>query len=176
MTYKNQISEKPKLPLISIYKKRGFEIINEDTMKYFTRTNAYNLIQNESDSELYSKNMEVWNFSQKTDKFKNTKWNRFLAKTIYNPIYDVTLVWKKIGIYKLEELKTKIKICIDKDDDVFTQFVEADFFKNMIDNSSSFNELINTLNKYYFEIKDEEMIWKEQDKWNENKNVLQQGL
>ena len=85
------------------------EIINKETIKYFERTSAYSLIQDSSDAEMYSDKMEIWNLEQKNDKFKNTKWNRFLAKTIYNPSFEVTLFWKKIGTYKLTELKAKIK-------------------------------------------------------------------
>lgn len=169
MTSTNQISETPKLPLISIYKSKGIEIINRETIKYLERTSTYGLMQNSDDAKVYSNEMEMWNLEQKTDKFKNTKWNRFLAKTIYNPSFDVTLFWKKIGMYKLTELKTKINSCIDKDDDILTQFVEADFLKNKVESSVDFSELIDNLNKYCFEIKEEEIIWKENEEWNNNK-------
>ncbi len=106
MTSENQIS--PKLPVISIYKNRGVEIINLKTIKYFEKATAYSLIQDSSDAEMYSNEMEVWNLEQKTDKFKNTKWNRFLAKTVYSHSFDVTIHWKRIRPYKLDELKTKI--------------------------------------------------------------------
>ena len=165
----NQIPEQPELPLICIYKNRGIEIINNETIKFFNKTSAYSLIQENDDSEMYSSDMKILNLEQKTDKFKNTKWNRFLAKTIYNPSFDVTLNWNQIGTYKLTELKTKIKDCIDKDDDILTQFVDADFFKYKIDESSDFTHLIDNLNKYRFDIKDEESIWKENDKWNNKK-------
>ena len=169
MTNMNQIPEQPELPLICIYKNRGIEIINNETIKFFNKTSAYSLIQENDDSEMYSSDMKILNLEQKTDKFKNTKWNRFLAKTIYNPSFDVTLNWNQIGTYKLTELKTKIKDCIDKDDDILTQFVDADFFKYKIDESSDFTHLIDNLNKYRFDIKDEESIWKENDKWNNKK-------
>ena len=87
MTNTNQISKTPELPLISIYKNTGIEIINKENIKYFERTTAYSLIQDSSDAEMYEDKMEIWNLEQKNDKFKNTKWNRFLAKTIYNPSF-----------------------------------------------------------------------------------------
>jgi hypothetical protein len=169
MTNTNQISKTPELPLISIYKNVGIEIINKETIKYFKRTSAYSLIQDSSDAEMYSDKMEIWNLEQKNDKFKNTKWNRFLAKTIYNPSFEVTLFWKKIGTYKLTELKTKIKNCIEKDDDILTQFVEADFLKYKIETSIDFAELIENLSKYCYDIIDEELIWKENEEWNNSK-------
>jgi len=169
MTDTNQISEQPKLPLICIYKNKGIEIINKETIKYFERTSAYGLIQDNSDGEMYSSEMEIWNLEQKTDKFKNTKWNRFLAKTFYNPSFDVTLFWKKNGTYELTELKAKVKNCIEKDDDILTQFVEADFLIHKIEHSNDFGELVDNLNKYCIEVKDEEIIWKENDEWNNKK-------
>ncbi|MDG4715527.1 hypothetical protein [Winogradskyella marincola] len=169
MTSKNQISKTPTLPLISIYKNTGIEIINKETIKYFERTSAYGLIQNSSYVEIYSSEMEILNLEQKTDKFKNTKWNRFLAKTVYNPSFDVTLLWKKIGTYKLTELKAKIKVCIEKDDDILTQFVEADFLMHKVEHSTDFTELVNNLNKYCIEVKNEEIIRKENDEWNNKK-------
>ncbi|NRD19003.1 hypothetical protein HNV08_03005 [Winogradskyella eckloniae] len=169
MTNTNQTSEQPELPLICIYKNKGIEIINGETIKFFNRTSANSLILGKDDAEMYSSEMNILNLEQKTDKFKNTKWNRFLAKTIYNPSFDVTLNWKQIGTYKLTELKTKIKDCIDKDDDILTQFVDADFFKYKIDESSDFTHLIDNLNKYRFDIIDEESIWKENDEWNNKK-------
>ena len=54
MTNTNQISKTPELPLISIYKNVGIEIINKETIKYFERTSAYSLIQDSSDAEMYS--------------------------------------------------------------------------------------------------------------------------
>lgn len=165
MTSNNKTYKKPKLPLISIYKNRGIEIIDNETIKYFHRANAYNLIQDYSDAEMYSNELEKWNLEQKTDKFKNTKWNRFLAKTIYNPSFNVSLSWKKIDNYKLDELKTKIINCIEKDDDILTQFVEADFFISKIENSINFSQLVDNLNKYSCNITDEEIIWNENEEW-----------
>lgn len=169
MTNINQSTIKPELPLISIYKGRGIEIINHKTIKYFSRVTAYGLIQDSNDAEMFSNKMVKWNLEQQTEKFKNTKWNRFLAKTIYNPSFEATLVWHKIGTYKLTELKEKIKNCIQKDNDVLTQFVDPDFLIYKIENSSDFTELIDNLNKYYFELTDEESVWKENDSWNNKK-------
>ncbi|MBJ2173674.1 hypothetical protein JBL43_05455 [Aureibaculum sp. A20] len=169
MTKTNQSSDTPILPLISIFKNRGVEIINSETIKYFKRSSAYSLIQDNNDSEMYSSEMNIWNLEQKTEKFKNTKWNIFLAKTIYNPSFEVNLVWEKKGIYKLTKLKTKIKNCIEKDDDILTQYVEVDFLLHKVEKSSSFSELIDALNNYCFEISDEEKIWKENDEWNSKK-------
>ena len=69
----------------------------------------------------------------------------------------------------MTELKAKIKNCIEKDDDILTQFVEADFLKYKIETSIDFAELIENLNKYRFDIIDEELIWKENEEWNNSK-------
>ena len=63
----------------------------------------------------------------------------------------------------------KIKNCIGKDNDILTQFVEANFLMHKVECSADFNELVNNLNKYCIEVKDEEIIQKENDEWNNKK-------
>lgn len=164
MIYKSKVSIKPKTPLISIYNK-GIEIIDSETIKCFNRANAYQLIKDNIDWEMYSSDMKTWKLEQKTDKFKNNTLNRFLAKTIYNPTFEVDVFWEQIEEYLLTELKTKINNCIDADDDILTQFVEADFFKYKIEKSSNFGEIIYSLKRYSFEIENEEAIYKENNEW-----------
>ena len=45
-------------------------------------------------------------------------------------------------IFWFKFLKAKIKNCIEKDDDILTQFVEADFLKYKIETSIDFAEII----------------------------------
>ena len=68
MTNTNQISKTPELPLISIYKNVGIEIINKETIKYFERTSAYSLIQDSSDAEMYSDKMEIWKLDRRNSR------------------------------------------------------------------------------------------------------------
>ena len=88
----------------------------------------------------------------------------FLLKT-----NRINLIWKKHETYKLTELKDKIKKCIDLDDDILTQFVEADFFKYNIEKASNFSEIVEALNKYRFEVENEENIFKENNEWDSKK-------
>jgi hypothetical protein len=86
-----------------------------------------------------------------------------LAKTIYNPKLDATLEWRKIGNYNIAELKEAINRCVDKDDDIITQFAEGETIKEAVNSSDSFTKITKVLKKYVFEVNEEEM-WQEKDK------------
>lgn len=85
-----------------------------------------------------------------------------MAHTFYNPVIEVEPEWTKQGGYQLQELKAGINQCVDKDDDIITQFVDADTFKTVVSKATSFNDLYNALNKYVFEVNEDE-LWKEQE-------------
>ena len=102
-----------------------------------------------------------WTYRMTSERFKNTFINRLLANSFYNPSLDAKVIWTKQGSYELNEVKELICLCVDKDDDIYTQFVEADFLKDAVNVSVTFNEVVKTLDKYVFEV-NENTIWQEQ--------------
>ena len=60
----------------------------------------------------------------------------------------------------MERLKDHIRFCIDQDDDIITQFVEADNLKGKLDECGSFQDIIDMLYKYVYS-PDEEKIYEE---------------
>jgi len=111
---------------------------------------------------LFDANGDKWTYTLVSDGFKNTFLVRLLAKTFYNPRLDATVIWNRLGSYSLDELKAGINLCVDKDDDIITQFEEGSVIKAAVDAAASLDEIVVVLNKYVFEV-NEELLWKEQE-------------
>ena len=71
-------------------------------------------------------------------------WTKLLANTVYNPWVTVTVVWQEPKPYEIEELKSVYTAAVDKDDDILTQFVDANELKSRIDQADTFDELVET--------------------------------
>lgn len=138
------MGNKPNLPILAIEQNRFIELITIESIHSFSKASALQIIEG-SGLELFSVDGSIWKLEQFGNKFRDTIITRFLAKTVYNPTYTVTLNWIKIGVYKLDELKQKICDCIQKDDDILTQFVSAELFIDKINNSKDFNAVIAVL-------------------------------
>jgi hypothetical protein len=153
---------KPKFPIITIYKLQGLEIINDDIALRNVSTLSF-LSQSKAEYKIYDSNGKIWTLEFINNLIKTNFITRFLANTFYNPIVKVDLEWEEEGFYNLNELKNDISLCIDKDDDILTQYEEASVIKNAISNSNTFDDILFTLNKYIFDVNEEE-LWKEQER------------
>ena len=111
---------------------------------------------------MYDKQGNKWSYKQVSDKFKSTFLTKLLAKTFYNPLLEAKVIWTQVGSYQIKELQNKLKYCIDKDDDIITQFEEGDVIKSNLDKSDTFDNILEVLKKYVFEV-NEEQLWKEQE-------------
>jgi len=65
-----------------------------------------------------------------------------LANTIYNPRVTATLIWQPPKPYSLDDLKFAYARAVEQDDDILTQFVEAEELKARISRAQSFAELV----------------------------------
>jgi len=150
----------PSYPLICVSKDNSIVLVPAE--HYFTKVAISALIDPGifQETSLFDGNGNEWTYQMVSDKFKNTFWTRLLARTFYNPRVEAKIVWTKVADYRLDELKDKLKDCVDKDDDIITQFEEADVIKTAIDKTAVFDDLIKVLNKYVFEV-DEEELWNE---------------
>ncbi len=111
---------------------------------------------------MFDSNNLKWTYRQTVESFKSNWFTRALAKTFYNPTLDAKVIWTSKGIYSIDELKEKINDCVDNDDDIITQFEEGDVIKSAVVRSSTIDEIIQVLNKYVFDVNEEE-LWKEQE-------------
>jgi hypothetical protein len=148
----------PPLPLIAITA-NSLELVDKDYP--LNQATALGLIKEAINSTKYfDKDGKIWNSQISSRNFKSTLLTRLLANTFYNPRVKVDRTWIQTGDYALERLKDHIRFCIDQDDDIITQFVEADNLKGKLDECGSFQDIIDMLYKYVYS-PDEEKIYEE---------------
>jgi hypothetical protein len=148
----------PTFPLISICKD-AIEII--DGSYPLDKTNLLGVLQYSASKCLYyDKEGNVWSSTISSEKHKPTFLNKLLANTFYNLSITIQRSWAQYRHYELQELKESISGCIDKDDDILTQFVEGSKLKQRVSSCTDFDAVVNTLLKYVFQ-PDEEQINKE---------------
>lgn len=146
----------PEFPLISVYKKRGLNVFINDNL--FHKVSTYTFIsQNPDENELYDRYGNRWTFRFINDNIKNNFKTRLLANTFYNPMVSVDLDWKQTGTCDLNEIKKEIFLCIDKDDDMITQFEEAEYIKNEIKKCMLFEEILSVLDKLVFKMDEKKL-------------------
>ncbi len=145
---------KPKFPLISIYNKALDIIPSENNLMSAT---VYGVLKGTLDSVAFDKDGTKWKYGLIANKKIDSLLTKILAYTIYNPIIQVTPNWTESGKYSLEELKSSICTCIDRDDDILTQFVEPERLKKIINDSDSFMTIHKALSDYVFEVDEEEL-------------------
>ena len=151
----------PVFPLISIDNDGVFDIIlsavafSNASTRILTNTTYFDKI------ELFDRNSCKWKHRQVSADLKNNWLTKLLANTVYDPILNTKVIWTFDVIYQMNELKEKLKDCVDKDDDIITQFEEADAIKASIGKATNFDEILIVLNKYVFDV-DEEQLWNEQ--------------
>lgn len=152
----------PVFPLIAIGEDSVVELIPSDN--YFAKVATSALLDKTlfQQTHLFDKSGNIWMYEQVCDKFKNNFLTRLLAKTFYNPLLDAKVIWTKSSTYQLKELQEKLKHCVDKDDDIITQYEESDVIKTAIDRSATFDDIVVVLNKYVFAV-NEQALWKEQE-------------
>jgi hypothetical protein len=154
----------PTFPLIAISKDDSVNLVPEE--KYFSKVATSALINPIvfQDTILFDSDNNKWTYKQTSEEFKNTFLTRILAKTFYNPLLDAKVVWTKADTYQIAELKEKLKICVDKDDDIITQFEEPDVIKSAISNAATFAEILKVLNKYIFAVNEGELAQEQESR------------
>jgi hypothetical protein len=141
------MKKRPSYPLIEIADDWYIEIhpYTESALRRETTiTDVYTEITTKK-RICYDNNNEKWLYEIKTEEqFKNTWWNRLKYRWKYTSLQGEE-IWTKVSDYCLDDLKAHLYICIDNDDDVLTQFVEADEFKAKIATGTSLIEVIKIL-------------------------------
>src|ERR1051325_11702603 len=67
--------------------------------------------------------------------------SKLLASTVYNPTLTVRYEYRAIGRYELSELQRAVIDAIDKDDDILTQFHEAEELTRRVHAARTFDEI-----------------------------------
>jgi hypothetical protein len=144
---------KPKFPIISIYND-AVDLIPDET--FLEKAKVLGILKGNLDSIVFDSNEKKWTYKLNADKVTDNFMTRFLANTFYNPTVNVIPEWKMIGVYEIDEIKKELIKCIEKDDDILTQFIGSEEIKNYINKVNSFDAIYNVLHKYVFEYNEEE--------------------
>ena len=70
---------------------------------------------------------------------------KLLALTIYNPSMIVQYDYRSVGPYDVDDLKETLARAIDNDDDILTQFHDADELKELLANAKTFDGVLKVL-------------------------------
>ena len=70
---------------------------------------------------------------------------RALAATVYNPVIQARLHYQRDGRYDIEELRGSIRRAIEADDDVLTQFHDADELIALLGSAQTFDTIVSVL-------------------------------
>jgi hypothetical protein len=147
----------PTYPIILTDNSTGYLDLLDDS-ETLTNSNVLGLIKGvHKNFVAYDQDGFLWQVAKVNSKHKLNGLTRFLAYTVYNPQIKVSLTWRKIGDYKIDDLKQEIKSHLDKDDDILTQFVEEDIIKDRISKCDTFDKIVDTLNKYIFKVKEDKL-------------------
>jgi hypothetical protein len=92
-------------------------------------------------SFVFDRDGRKWQARAAEAPFEKNWWRVLLAHTVYNPRISVTVHWQAPRSYALDELRQAYLSAVDKDDDILTQFVEADELKKKIAAAESFDSL-----------------------------------
>jgi len=90
---------------------------------------------------LFDRDGNLWRVARVIAPFEKSWW-RVLVSQVYSPSVPVTLEWQPPSSYPFEELKHAYAKAVDLDDDILTQFVEADELKQKIAEAQNFDDLV----------------------------------
>jgi hypothetical protein len=121
----------------------------------------WNTLDGELEGNLYAYTKGYWNnillFDAAGNKWKVTRVTpnrkiypieKIMASICWNPKIKVRLEFDKPKPYPLEALKKEISALVDFDDDILTQFIEANDLKEVIKTADNFEGLVDILKRY----------------------------
>ena len=95
--------------------------------------------------KLYHRNGYRYEVEKATPEQELPPLSKLMAATIHNPTFNVTYEYQSTGFYKIDELKEALRNAVKKDDDVLTQFHEAEELIARIDAAKDFSDLVDVL-------------------------------
>ena len=95
--------------------------------------------------KLYHRNGYRYQVEKATPEGELPPLSKLMAATIHNPTFNVAYEYQSTGFYQLDDLKQALRDAVNKDDDVLTQFHEAEELIAQIDAAKSFDDLVNML-------------------------------
>ena len=149
--------EKPEFPAIIIDRLDSLSIASTELDLATTRASVIFNGTIFNNRTVFDCQGSVWSFHLENKEIKGFI-RKLLAKTLYDPLVSAKVVWKKKANYELKDLKETLYEMIEKDNDVLTQYFEAETLKLAVSQVKTFAQLISVLNQYIFEV-DEYTLW-----------------
>jgi hypothetical protein len=95
--------------------------------------------------KLYHRNGYRYEVEKATPEKELPALSKLMAATIHNPTVNVLYEYTSTGFYKIDELKQALRAAVEKDDDVLTQFHDAEELISRIDAAKDFGDLVDML-------------------------------
>jgi len=136
---------KPDFPLITITEGQWLDIIETEPTK--ASISSINALSKTNDL-LIDRNLNSWKMKlAPKDKIAPTT---FFFSKVFPILVPVKITWIKSDKYLLDDVKKEIKYCIEKDDDILTQFIEPKPLINKINYCNDFESILKVLNDWIF--------------------------
>lgn len=111
-------------------------------------TTAYALARGFWDElELYDAGGRLWRVEAVELPEGAAAWRRLLARTVWNPRTTARISYREPATYELPVLKAALHRALSDDDDVLTQFHEAEEIELWLAQASSFDEVVAALER-----------------------------
>lgn len=160
--------DKPIFPLIDIYDSYFVDLVPAEAS--LTKAPATEILTEDNHSDLYDAEGNVWHYRLISKEVKDTFLSRLFAYFVDDSKHNAMPVWTRVREYHIEDLKDVLKDCVDKDEDLLTQHEEAEIIKQEISIAFSFNDLVDTLNKYVFSVNEEEILAQQKQREENNRH------
>ena len=97
--------------------------------------------------ELYDASGRLWRVDGVELPAGTSSWRRLLARTVWNPRTTARIAYREPESYELPALKHALRRTLGVDDDVLTQFHEAEEIEAWLERASSFDDVVAALER-----------------------------
>jgi hypothetical protein len=97
--------------------------------------------------ELYDGGGRLWRVDSIELPHGDAAWRRLLARTVWNPRTIARVTYGEPASYELAALKEALRRALAADDDVLTQFHEADEIDSWLEHAATFEEVVEVLER-----------------------------
>jgi hypothetical protein len=97
--------------------------------------------------ELYDAGGRLWRVDRVELPHGASGWRRLLARTVWNPRTTARISYGEPAPYEVPALKETLRRALAADDDVLTQFHEADEIEAWLEQAASFGEVVEALER-----------------------------
>lgn len=139
------MNKTPDFPIFAINNRGG--VIGHKAGDELNRHSLVGICQWEKfETRYFDAKGQIWSAHIADVPYPVNIWTKILGR-VYNPWFTVKFAWRTEGTYTLPELQERLCQCVNMDDDILTQFMEADKLKKLIRETKTFEHLFNRMKK-----------------------------